>query len=840
VPDPHSNFTHEASEAHSRESTAGFGNPQPGEVLGDYRLIKRLGQGAMGTVFHAVHLRLGRSVALKVIAPGRQFDTAAVARFLREMKAVGTLDHPHLVRATDARQDGTRLFLVMELIEGLDFKEVVERLGPLPVAEACAAVQQALFGIDYAHRHGVIHRDLKPSNLMLTTGGMVKVLDLSLARLCGEVGDPLEDELTASGAALGTPDFMAPEQCLDARGVLPAADVYSLGCTLYLFLTGEPPFRAMRTHFEKLQAHQQRALPPIEVHRANLPADLVGLMGRMTAKQPEARPTAAALIEELRPFAEGANLKGLFERAQTAMEETRPDCTSPSPQSSLSTAGVELDGVSVTESPLLNPSAALRLALIYKRGVEPDGTLVPWLESWFVERGHQVFVDRHLRIGVDWAREIETQVRRADVVIPLLSSASIASEMLTWEIQSAHDEAQQRGGKPRLLPVRVAYDGPLPPDLACILDRFNYFLWTGPHDNQRLADDLMGACQGPQSIGPPRPVPVGGLPLDCVSYIRRPTDDLVHAALARRDSIVLIRGARQMGKTSLLARGMHRARESGSQVIFTDFQKLNRSELQSLESLYQSLGTAIAEDLEFDANLTECWDKTRAPNTNFESFFRNVVFKRTTAPLVWALDEVDTLFSCPFGSEVFALFRSWHNARAARPGSPWCRLTLAIAYATEAQMFITNINQSPFNVGTLVALDDFTLEQIAELNRRYDFALRTDLELARFAALLGGHPYLVNRGLFEMAENKLRFAAFVEQVNREDGLFGDHLRRILVLLAADSELSEFLREMLRGERCSSARSFYRLRAAGVVTGESAADARPRCKLYADYLKKHLL
>src|SRR5262249_33666106 len=162
----------------------------------------------------------------------------------------------------------------------------------------------------------------------------------------------------------------------------------------------------------------------------------------------------------------------------------------------------------------------------------------------------------------------------------------------------------------------------------------------------------------------------------------------------------------------------------------------------------------------------------------------------------------------------------------------WRRLTLAIAYATEAHLFITDMNQSPFNVGTRLTLEDFTFEQVAELNRRYGAPLTGEAEVARYFRLVGGHPYLVRRGLHEMATHGMEIAGFEAQADRDEGPFGDHLRRILVLLAQDSALCEVVRGVLHGRPCPTAESFYRLRSAGVMAGESTRTVRPRCQVYA--------
>jgi class 3 adenylate cyclase len=486
-----------------------------------------------------------------------------------------------------------------------------------------------------------------------------------------------------------------------------------------------------------------------------------------------------------------------------------------------------------------------RVALLYKRNAQPDEQVLKLLEQQLKANGYEVFIDRHLTIGVEWAKEIERQVRTADAVVPLLSQASIHSEMLAYEVQIAHEASQQEPGKPRLLPVRINYTGPLPETLAVILGPLHYTLWESHADDDRLVAELLDALRNPPKtrtgVPPGKLDPVGGaVPLDSQFYIWRPTDDEFRDAIARRDSIVLVKGARQMGKTSLLARGLQHARESGARVVLTDFQTLNADHLESAEALFRALAEWIADQLDLDVLPEEVWDARRGASINFQRYLRREVLGKFEEPLAWGLDEVDRLFTCDFGSEVFGLFRSWHNARSLDPTAPWSRLTLAIAYATEAHLFITDMNQSPFNVGTRLALEDFTFDQVADLNRRYGQPLRDDAEVARYFRLVGGHPYLAGRGLREMITHDLDIAAFEAQAARDEGVFGDHLRRMLVLLVKDPELCDVVRGVLRGRPCPSPDSFFRLRTAGILAGESSRDARPRCQLYTTYLERHLL
>lgn len=331
----------------------------------------------------------------------------------------------------------------------------------------------------------------------------------------------------------------------------------------------------------------------------------------------------------------------------------------------------------------------------------------------------------------------------------------------------------------------------------------------------------------------------GAVPLNSTFYIARPVDELFHAAIARGESIVLVKGARQMGKTSLLARGLQRARMAGAQVILTDIQKFNSTELKSMETFLFALADLVADQLNLPVLPEETWNPRSSPHANFEQYLKENVFGQMSTRFVWGFDEVDRLFAVDFSNEVFALFRSWHNERALNPQGPWSRLTLAISYATEASLFIDTLNQSPFNVGTRLTLEDFTLEQVAELNRRYGSALQNEGELERFYRLVAGQPFLVRRGLHEMVTTDIRLDVLEKQADREDGIFGDHLRRIALLLGADPEFREIVRGVLEGQMCPTLTSFARLKTAGLIVGTSQSDARPRCQLYATFLARHL-
>lgn len=337
-----------------------------------------------------------------------------------------------------------------------------------------------------------------------------------------------------------------------------------------------------------------------------------------------------------------------------------------------------------------------------------------------------------------------------------------------------------------------------------------------------------------------RTVPAGGaVALDSAFYIERRTDAEFLVAIKRQDSLVLVKGARQVGKTSLLARGLQQARRDGAKVVVADFQNLGTEAFASAEKLFMTLAESVADQLDLEVSPSQTWNHHLSPGINFERYWRRHIFPAIPTPIVWGLDEVDRLFTCSFGSEVFGLFRSWHNKRALDPDGHWQRLTLAIAYATEAHLFITDLNQSPFNVGTRLQLSDFTLDQVNDLNMRFGSPLVNEQESRRFWELLGGHPYLVHRGLCEMATRGLKLHEIESSALQNDGLFGDHLRRLLLSLLQSNSSRAAIHSLLSGQSKLPTETFFSLRSAGLLTGEAPDCAKFRCQLYADYLARNL-
>jgi response regulator RpfG family c-di-GMP phosphodiesterase len=278
-----------------------------GLVLGNYRIVERIGAGGMGVVYKAEHIHMKRAVAIKVLIADAVQNSVFLQRFYSEMQATAVLTHPNIVLAFDAGEltdpdsaDQILHYLVMEYVSGENLERYVMDRGPLPVSEACDYIRQAADGLQHAYEHGVVHRDIKPSNLLLTEQNQIKILDFGLARLCRR-------RHTEANMMLGSVDYVAPEQARDARSVDVRADIYSLGATLYWLLSGKRPFCADRPVLEALLARQRETPVPLHKVRPDVPVELESVICQMMAIDSGDRyQTPLAVMTALAPFGAGS------------------------------------------------------------------------------------------------------------------------------------------------------------------------------------------------------------------------------------------------------------------------------------------------------------------------------------------------------------------------------------------------------------------------------------------------------------------------------------------------------------------------------------------------------
>ena len=264
--------------------------------LGAYIITDWIGQGGMGQVFKAEHEMLGRECAIKVL-PLQKSTPESISNFRREIRTQAKLDHPNLVRAFDAGEDGSVHFLVVEYVPGTDLRRLVRTKGHLDVQQAANVIKQAAEGLAHAHSHNLIHRDIKPGNILVTPEGIAKLSDLGLAGYVHDPDDPRH------GKTVGTADYLSPELIRAPTETTRASDIYSLGCTLYYSVTGKVPYPGgtpkskARRHLEETPWHPRR-------FNEEVSDEFVDLIGDMMEKDPSLRiQTAQEVADRLAPWA---------------------------------------------------------------------------------------------------------------------------------------------------------------------------------------------------------------------------------------------------------------------------------------------------------------------------------------------------------------------------------------------------------------------------------------------------------------------------------------------------------------------------------------------------------
>ena len=323
--------------------------------LGNYEILDLIGQGGMGIVYKAIHRHMDRIVALKVLKRELLDHPTARVRFYREARVVSRLSHRNIVAAFDAGEANGLHYLVMEFVDGCDLAQMVSSLGPFQIDEALELTIQAALGLRHAHEQDIIHRDIKPANLLLSKDGVVKVLDLGLARLGGQMGSQLvpgEENLSRSGSVLGTLTFLSPEQALNTKQTDARSDIYSLGCTLYYLLIGSPPY-AGDTLGEIWLAHREKPIPTVSLAGESINRKLNDVLHKMMAKNADERHDSIAdLLDDLQSV-----LNRVIGGTRTALArriaERVDDVQVTSPQSSAAT-----DYHSAPDSPGVSEPAA--------------------------------------------------------------------------------------------------------------------------------------------------------------------------------------------------------------------------------------------------------------------------------------------------------------------------------------------------------------------------------------------------------------------------------------------------------------------------------------------------
>lgn len=509
-----------------------------------------------------------------------------------------------------------------------------------------------------------------------------------------------------------------------------------------------------------------------------------------------------------------------------------------------------------------------RIFISYKHKVEPDQTIVDRVVEE-LEPQHIIFIDRKILPSLEWGKWIQDRISESDFLIVFLTAQSVCSEMVKAEIELAHSLAQKQGGRPKIIPVRLAFEDNFDYPLSAYLNHIQWAIWNSEADTSRLIEQLIQVIAGEseffepdriktgralidQTNGLPRPTPsaqpkrLDAITLDSPEgtidpqstfYLFRPSDEAALSAIQRQGATITIKGPRQMGKSSLLIRTMEAAIKAGKRAVFLDYQLIEREALTNPDLFYRRFCEWVTDELEIDSRVDEFWDSPLGNSQRCTRYFSRYLLKELNQPLVLAMDEVENLFDTTFRSDFFSMLRSWHNARANITMPIWKQLDLVLVTSTEPYQLIENLNQSPFNVGEVINLDDFTSEQASDLNQRHGQPLNNEEE-GQVMRLLGGHPYLTRRALYLVTTGRLSLSDLFIQATDDRGPFGDHLRYHLFRMHDKGELIKGMCSVVLRNTCDDEETFFRLQGAGLVK-RAGQTVQPRCQLYADFFREHL-
>jgi hypothetical protein len=518
----------------------------------------------------------------------------------------------------------------------------------------------------------------------------------------------------------------------------------------------------------------------------------------------------------------------------------------------------------------VSQATSARVFVSYKRDIEPDEPVAKQLVEALGQH-YSVFIDQAMLVGTPWAERIKAEIQQSDALIVLLSEQAVHSEMVQTEVAMAHDFAHSNSGKPIILPVRLAYREPFQYPLSTYLDPINWAFWSGPEDTEKLIHDLDQALTGnnlpfatpeakaelvqtaeanpiPQpspSAQPRRSKPASAVPLelpegtmmpDSGFYVERSFDHIALDTIQQQGVTLTIKGPRQMGKSSLLSRVMETARTQGKLVAFLDFQLFDKASLTNADDFFPGFCAWLTDELELDDQVDEYWSSRLSNTQRCTRYMERYLLKTLEQPLVLAMDEVECTFDTSFRSDFFSMLRSWHNKRATK--AIWKTVDLALVTSTEPYQLIENLNQSPFNVGQVIELTDFTLDQVQDLNQRHGTPL-TASDLQSLMNLVNGHPYLVRKALYLVASGRLTADELFDHAYNERGPFGDHLRYHLFRIYDKRELKDCFLRVVQSQSCPDEKVFFRLRGAGLVRRRNNGAVVPRCELYARYFEQHL-
>ncbi|TVQ18980.1 MAG: TIR domain-containing protein [Leptolyngbya sp. DLM2.Bin15] len=513
------------------------------------------------------------------------------------------------------------------------------------------------------------------------------------------------------------------------------------------------------------------------------------------------------------------------------------------------------------------PSVSLRQRVyVSYRDQSPDLRLAHTLYAAMSAAGHSAFMaGESTHFSDHWAQRLETELNQCDYFVLLLSAQSAGSEMIIEEVRRAKElRGYNSNRKPQIVPIRVNFPSHALLDynlsgfinLQGYLDRIQHWEWHSDADTPSLVQDMLALLSEGRSleeattddqpwsgvihlpaIAVPE-MPEGQVNLASVFYTERPPVEVrCQEAISQPGALLRIKAPRQMGKTSLMTRVLHYAQQQGYHTVPLSLQLADDRALRDLDQFLKWFCASVGRRLQLPNRLADYWDDIFGSKDNCTAYFEEYLLSQLDAPLVIGLDEVDYIFQHPeIAADFFVLLRAWHEDAKSR--DIWQKLRLVVVHATEVYVPM-DINQSPFNVGTPVALPEFSSDQIYSLAKLHGLAWDMG-DVDQLMALISGHPYLVRLALYHLARRDITLAQLLEQGTTESGLYGDHLRRHLWNLEQNPDLLAAMTRVVAADgpvRLDATQAF-KLHSIGLVHLQGN-EVVPRCYLYRHYLRDRL-
>ncbi|MEL6193144.1 MAG: AAA-like domain-containing protein [Bacteroidota bacterium] len=496
---------------------------------------------------------------------------------------------------------------------------------------------------------------------------------------------------------------------------------------------------------------------------------------------------------------------------------------------------------------------------------EPDRSLAQVLHKQLSALNFDPFLaSLNILIGENWPQTLLNELKSATYFLILLSERSSESEMVYAEMKKARELQAKNEGVPFILPVRVQMDkeDKLSYDLTQLLGNLQTLDWQGEGDTTRILKEIEEVIVQERLAGEPfdptefevkeflpdsqKPLPkapleppTGAAQKDSPFYIVREGEESFKSHLMGKHVLMRIKAPRQFGKTSLLNRIIYMSRDKGMKVVSLNFQRLTEDTISDLSMLLRKLCKHICRKLRLKDEVDAFWEEREGEDLKDTTcmYMEDYVLDQVDGPFVLAMDEVDRVFQFDkVYNDFFGMLRYWHEEGKAEPA--WEKVKMVITYSTEAYLGLMDINQSPFaNVGEDMFLQPFTENHLTHLIDLHGVHIPPP-ELEKLKKFLGGHPYLIRRFLYEMASSEAPFEKMLENANKDDGPFGDHLKRHHLNLSDRKDCLKVLKEILNGKEVFQRMVTDRLLAAGLIKG-STPRFEAACELYDRYFREKL-